>query len=142
MNAEEIPAAKPECEHYWAFHCFGGLSVRLCKLCHEPDWNDVAGQLSEAERKGELAERAKLQPAIGRVQHLATTAQEKAIEHAVRAERKRIAEQIDLLAAEFATPDSNVGTLRYLAERATFPAIREALHGAAELARRAGEPAS
>ena len=50
------PAAKPACEHYWASHCYSGLSVRLCQLCHEPDWEDFRGQLAEAERKGELAE--------------------------------------------------------------------------------------
>lgn len=37
------------------------------------------------------AERAKLQPAIDRVQHLATAAQAKAIEHAVAGERERCA---------------------------------------------------
>ena len=63
---------------------------------------------------------------------------------AVTAERKRsllsIAEEIDLLADEFAEPDSSAGTLRYVAERATFPAIREGIRGAAELARTAAEP--
>ncbi len=50
-------AAREPCEHYWASHCYGGLSVRLCQLCHEPDWGDLRGQLAEAERKGTLAER-------------------------------------------------------------------------------------
>jgi hypothetical protein len=48
-------AAKPDCEHYWAYHVYDGLSVRLCQLCHEPDWADVRGQLEEAEQKGRLA---------------------------------------------------------------------------------------
>ena len=60
MTAGEVPAAKPECEHYWAFHCYGGLSVRLCQTCHEPDWDDVRGQLGEAERKGVKAERERI----------------------------------------------------------------------------------
>lgn len=58
---------------------------------------------------------------------------------AVKAERERIAKEIGLLADEFANPDSSTGTFRYLAERVTFPAIREALKGAAELARQGGE---
>jgi len=41
-------AARPECEHYWAHHCYDGLSVRLCQLCHEPDWADVRQQQAEA----------------------------------------------------------------------------------------------
>ena len=49
--------AREPCEHYWAYHCYGGLSVRLCQCCHEPDWDDLRGQLAEAERKGTLAER-------------------------------------------------------------------------------------
>ena len=39
---------KPACEHYWADHCYDGLSVRLCQLCHEPDWDDLRRQLAEA----------------------------------------------------------------------------------------------
>lgn len=50
-------------------------------------------------------------------------------------ERERIVAQIDLLADDFATPDSKAGTWRNLAERAGYPAIREALKGAAKLAR-------
>lgn len=34
-------AAEAPCEHYWAFHVHDGLSVRLCQLCHEPDWADA-----------------------------------------------------------------------------------------------------
>lgn len=52
------PMAKPACEHYWAYHCHGGLSVRLCQLCHEPDWDAVRGEREEGERKGEMAGRA------------------------------------------------------------------------------------
>jgi hypothetical protein len=26
------------------------MSVRLCQLCHEPDWDDLARQLQEARR--------------------------------------------------------------------------------------------
>ncbi len=39
--AADMPMAKPACEHYWAYHLHDGLSVRLCQLCHEPDWDDV-----------------------------------------------------------------------------------------------------
>lgn len=49
-------AEHPVCEHYWAYHVHDGLSVRLCQLCHWPDWDDLRGQLGEAERKGSLAE--------------------------------------------------------------------------------------
>lgn len=34
------------CEHYWAWYCHRGMSIRLCKLCHQPDWDDLALQLS------------------------------------------------------------------------------------------------
>lgn len=44
----EGPAAAPVCEHYWAYHCRDGLSVRLCQLCHEPDWADFRRQLEDA----------------------------------------------------------------------------------------------
>ena len=44
----EFAEAKPACEHYWADHCYGGLSVRLCQFCHEPDWDDLRRQLTEA----------------------------------------------------------------------------------------------
>lgn len=54
------PAARPECEHYWASHCFSGLSVRLCMLCHEPDWEDVRSQHAEAVRQGILSEQRRL----------------------------------------------------------------------------------
>jgi hypothetical protein len=53
----DIPQAKPECEHYWAYHCYGGLSVRLCQTCHEPDWYELRAQLAEAQREGRVAER-------------------------------------------------------------------------------------
>ena len=44
----DLPAAKPDCEHYWAYHLRDGLSVRLCQLCHEPDWADVRAELKAA----------------------------------------------------------------------------------------------
>jgi hypothetical protein len=43
------PAAKPVCEHYYASLCYRGMSVRLCQLCHEPDWDDLAEQLGAAQ---------------------------------------------------------------------------------------------
>jgi hypothetical protein len=48
MN-ENPPANRPVCEHHWASHCFGGLSVRLCMICHEPDWDDVRRSRNETE---------------------------------------------------------------------------------------------
>ena len=41
-------AAKPVCEHYWASHVHDGLSVRLCQLCHEPDWDNLRAELAKA----------------------------------------------------------------------------------------------
>jgi hypothetical protein len=52
--------ARAVCEHNWAYHCYGGLSVRLCQSCHEPDWDSVRGEREEAERKGALAERERI----------------------------------------------------------------------------------
>jgi len=43
----DIPAAKT-CEHFYASHCYRGMSIRLCMLCHEPDWDDLERQLSGA----------------------------------------------------------------------------------------------
>ena len=45
--ANELPEDRPNCEHYWADHCWDGLSVRLCQLCHEPDWVDMRRQWAE-----------------------------------------------------------------------------------------------
>jgi hypothetical protein len=50
------PEAKAACEHYWAYHCYDGLSVRLCQLCHEPDWDDVRAE----QRKAATAERDRI----------------------------------------------------------------------------------
>jgi hypothetical protein len=47
-----MAAARPVCEHYWADHCYDGLSVRLCQLCHEPDWDDQRRQLAAAAGTG------------------------------------------------------------------------------------------
>ena len=65
MASDPQAAAAPVCDHYWAHHVHGGLSVRLCQFCHEPDWEDLAGQLGEAERKGELAERQRIYGVLG-----------------------------------------------------------------------------
>jgi hypothetical protein len=88
----DLPAAQPGCEHSWAFHLYGGLSARLCQFCHEPDWDDLRGQLEEAGRKGELAGRAKVQHAADRVAQTAAAAQEKAVTAAVTAEREGCAQ--------------------------------------------------
>lgn len=44
----DLPQARPVCDHSWAYHVYDGLSVRLCQLCHEPDWEDVRGELAAA----------------------------------------------------------------------------------------------
>jgi len=49
------------CEHFYASHCYRGMSVRLCMLCHEPDWDDLAGQM-KAERADERARIRSLLP--------------------------------------------------------------------------------
>ena len=51
----EQPEARAVCEHFYASHCYRGMSVRLCMTCHEPDWDDLAGQLADAGRGSELA---------------------------------------------------------------------------------------
>ena len=53
-------AAKDVCAHYWAYHCFAGLSVRLCKQCQEPDWDDVRAELAKARAEGAAAERDRI----------------------------------------------------------------------------------
>ena len=57
-------AAKDVCAHYWAYHCFGGLSVRLCHQCHEPDWDDVRAELAKARAEGAAAERDRIAAVI------------------------------------------------------------------------------
>lgn len=52
---ESAAVAEPRCEHYWAYHLHGHLSVRLCQLCHEPDWDDLRGQLAESAAKALLS---------------------------------------------------------------------------------------
>ena len=52
---EHQPEARAVCEHFYASHCYRGMSVRLCMTCHEPDWDDLAGQLADAGRGSELA---------------------------------------------------------------------------------------
>ena len=39
-------AAVNDCEHYWAHHVRGGspISVRLCQLCREIDFDDLDEQ--------------------------------------------------------------------------------------------------
>lgn len=46
------PAAAPDCDHHWIGHLRGGepLSVRICSLCGEPDWDDLRRQLDEREQ--------------------------------------------------------------------------------------------
>ena len=41
--------ARAACEHFYASHCYRGMSIRLCMTCHEPDWDDLAEQLADAE---------------------------------------------------------------------------------------------
>jgi hypothetical protein len=45
----EAPAdqceAKPECEHFYHSLCYRGMSVRICQMCGDPDWDDLAEQL-------------------------------------------------------------------------------------------------
>jgi len=77
------PAAKPECEHYWASLCFGGLSVRLCQLCHEPDWDDVRRQHAESVRAGILSERQRLCDELGHDHYVIFTEDRWTIEHSV-----------------------------------------------------------
>ena len=40
--------ARAACEHFYASHCYRGMSIRLCMTCHEPDWDDLAEQLAAA----------------------------------------------------------------------------------------------
>jgi hypothetical protein len=48
LLGDDQPMAKPECDHFYASHCYRGMSVRLCQFCHEPDWDDVARELAAA----------------------------------------------------------------------------------------------
>ena len=48
MSAGDTPEARAVCEHFYASHCYRGLSIRLCMTCHEPDWDDLAEQLGKA----------------------------------------------------------------------------------------------
>jgi len=52
---EPQPEARAVCEHFYASHCYRGMSIRLCMTCHEPDWDDLAGQLASAARGSEIA---------------------------------------------------------------------------------------
>lgn len=52
---EHQPEARAVCEHFYASHCYRGMSVRLCMTCHEPDWDDLAEQLASAARGSEIA---------------------------------------------------------------------------------------
>lgn len=42
------PEARAVCEHFYASHCYRGMSIRLCMTCGDPDWDDLAGQLRDA----------------------------------------------------------------------------------------------
>lgn len=52
---EDQAEARAVCEHFYASHCYRGMSIRLCMMCHEPDWDDLAGQLASAARGSEIA---------------------------------------------------------------------------------------
>jgi hypothetical protein len=43
------PEARAVCEHFFASHCFRGMHIRLCMLCHEPDWDDLEEQIGRKE---------------------------------------------------------------------------------------------
>lgn len=47
----ETPA-QAVCEHYWATHCYRGMHLKLCMLCHGPDWADLEVQFSQARAAG------------------------------------------------------------------------------------------
>ena len=53
--SEQQPEARAVCEHFYASHCYRGMSIRLCMTCHEPDWDDLAEQLASAARGSEIA---------------------------------------------------------------------------------------
>jgi hypothetical protein len=61
---EHQPEARAVCEHFYASHCYRGMSVRLCMTCHEPDWDDLAGQLLSAGRGSEIAASEPEAPAL------------------------------------------------------------------------------
>jgi hypothetical protein len=71
------PEDRPECEHYWVDHCYDGLSVRLCWLCHEPDWADVRRQMNEAA----AAERERIYAELGNDHHVIFTEDRWTVEH-------------------------------------------------------------
>jgi hypothetical protein len=37
--------ARAVCEHFYASHCYRGMSIKLCMMCHQPDWDDLERQL-------------------------------------------------------------------------------------------------
>ncbi len=54
MRAEEAASHTPMaaaniCDHFYETRILGGhpLHVRLCTLCHTPDWNDLREQADE-----------------------------------------------------------------------------------------------
>ena len=47
-DAQRQPEARAVCEHFYASHCYRGMSIRLCMMCHQPDWDDLERQLREA----------------------------------------------------------------------------------------------
>jgi hypothetical protein len=57
-TGEDQAMAQAVCEHFYASHCYRGLYVRLCTLCHEPDWDDLERQQRESVAERERAERA------------------------------------------------------------------------------------
>jgi hypothetical protein len=40
--------AKAVCDHFFASHIHHGMSVQLCMVCGEPDWDDLRDQLYRA----------------------------------------------------------------------------------------------
>lgn len=40
--------ARAVCEHFYASHCYRGMSISLCSLCHQPDWDDLERQMCAA----------------------------------------------------------------------------------------------
>ena len=59
------PEAQAVCEHFYASHCYRGMDIRLCMTCHEPDWDDLAGNAGCGRPRGPPAvlESATIAPA-------------------------------------------------------------------------------
>ena len=55
MSAGDTPEAAAVCEHFYASHCYRGMSIRLCMTCGDPDWDDLAEQLDRKPARDPLA---------------------------------------------------------------------------------------